>query len=282
LRKNLGDKTIDLHNWGGYEIFDSKERYSLCRSELNYLNKRLAPIIGKRNVYSDAGKKIKQFGFNNVRHMILNTAESQIDTGKMITALIRKTRSAGIEILNGFDVREINDSGRNVSIISSGGIRISCKRMIIATNGFARQFLPALPVEPARAQVLITNPISDLKLKGTFHYDSGFYYFRNIGERVLLGGGRNLDLKKENTTEFGLTPIVQDKLEELLRTKILPGVKYSIDMRWSGIMGVGPEKKSIVEAVSNTIFCAVRMGGMGVAIGTLVGEEVAELVSDSI
>ncbi|MFL5763154.1 MAG: NAD(P)/FAD-dependent oxidoreductase [Bacteroidia bacterium] len=282
LRKNLGDKNIDLHNWGGYEIFDSKERFDACKTKLNYLNRQLAPILGKRNVYRDAGKKIKEFGFRNIRHMILNTAESQIDTGKMISALIGKVRAAGVEILNGFEVREINDAGRNVSIISASGIRINSRRLIIATNGFAKQFLPDLPVEPARAQVLITKPISGLRLKGTFHYDSGYYYFRNIGDRVLFGGGRNLDLKKENTAEFGLTPLVQNRLEELLRTTILPGVKYSIDMRWSGIMGVGPEKKSIVEAVSNTIFCAVRMGGMGVAIGTLVGEEVAGIVSESI
>jgi hypothetical protein len=94
---------------------------------------------------------------------------------------------------------------------------------------------------------------------------------------VLLGGGRNLDFKKEETTDFGLTSIVQNKLESLLNKVILPKQKYSIEMRWSGIMGVGPAKKSIVKPVSKNIYCAVRMGGMGVAIGSLVGEEVALL-----
>ena len=53
-------------------------------------------------------------------------------------------------------------------------------------------------------------------------------------------------------------------------------------MRWSGIMGVGPQKNSIVKATSTNIFCAVRLGGMGVAIGSLVGEEVAQLALESI
>ncbi len=75
---------------------------------------------------------------------------------------------------------------------------------------------------------------------------------------------------------------MQNKLDELLRTMILPSVKYSIDTRWSGIMGVGPSKKSIVRAVSKNVFCAVRMGGMGVAIGSLVGEEVADMVTESL
>jgi hypothetical protein len=52
--------------------------------------------------------------------------------------------------------------------------------------------------------------------------DRGYYYFRNIGDRILLGGGRNLDFDVENTTEFAQTEIVQNKLEELLKEVILP------------------------------------------------------------
>jgi gamma-glutamylputrescine oxidase len=282
LRKNLGDKAIDFHNWGGYEIFDSETEYQRCRQQLDHFNTMLSPVIRKKTIYKNADDKISAFGFKKVKHMILNSSESQIDTGKMISALIAKVRSLHVEIINGFEVKEINDSGKDVSISSANDIHFKCKKVIIATNGFAKQLLPEYPVEPARAQVIITEPVKNLKLKGTFHYDSGYYYFRNIGDRVLFGGGRNLDFKAEETTEFGLTKIVQDRLETLLKTMILPGVNYKIDMRWSGIMGVGPAKKSIVKAVSKNVFCAVRMGGMGVAIGSLVGEEVAALVQEKL
>lgn len=278
LRKNLGDEAIDFHNWGGYEVFETKKAFEVCETKIGYLNKNVSSIIGVKNVYRHADNKIKTFGFKNIKHMLVNSAEAQIDTGKMISALISKVRKLGVEIINGFDVKELKEEGKNVTIISTNDIIFNCKRVIIATNGFAKQLLPEYPVEPARAQVLITNPIKNLKLKGTFHFDSGYYYFRNIGDRILLGGGRNLDFITEETTEFGLTQLVQNKLESLLDNMILPDTKHSIDMRWSGIMGVGPHKKSIVKATSNNIFCAVRMGGMGVAIGSLVGEEVAKIV----
>jgi len=281
LRKNLGDKAIDFHNWGGYEIFDNKDRYEQCADQLDYLNKHTSKLIGSKKVYVNADKKIKDFGFKKVQHLILNTAEGQIDTGKTIKALISKVRTLGIEIINGIDVLKIEDHDKNVIIHTSTNLDIETKKVIVATNGFAKELLPNHPVYPARAQVLITEPIKDLKLKGTFHYDEGYYYFRNIGDRILFGGGRNLDFKTEETTTFGLTPIVQNRLDELLKKMILPGIKYKIDMRWSGIMGVGPEKNSIVKATSKNVFCAVRMGGMGVAIGSLVGEEVAELVINS-
>lgn len=282
LRKKLGDKTINFKRFGGYEVFVSEKAYTECNEKLNYLNKGLAPLIGKENILKNADKNISKLGFKGVKHLLFNPLDGQIDTGKMMQALITKVRSLGIEIINGFEVKDIIDDDKNVTIHSASGIHITCKRVIIATNGFAKQLLPDYPVNPARAQVLITNPITNLKLKGTFHYDEGYYYFRNVGNRVLLGGGRHLDLKTEETSEFGLTKLIQNKLEDLLRDMILPYTKYTIDMRWSGIMGLGSAKKSIVKAVSKNVFCGIRLGGMGVAIGSIVGEEVADLVKESL
>ena len=71
---------------------------------------------------------------------------------------------------------------------------ITTKKLLLATNGYTQDYLSDL-VTPARAQVLITAPIPDLKIEGTFHLDQGYYYFRNIEGRILLGGGRNLDFK---------------------------------------------------------------------------------------
>ena len=68
-------------------------------------------------------------------------------------------------------------------------------------------------------------------------------------------------------------------MEELLRTTILPNTAFEVEHRWSGIMGVGSQKKPIVKQMYNHVFCGVRLGGMGVAIGSLVGKELAELIS---
>ena len=132
-------------------------------------------------------------------------------------------------------------------------------------------------MKPARAQVLITEPIKNLHIKGTFHFDEGYYYFRNIDDRILFGGGRNLDFDTEETTVFGQTEIIQNKLEELLHKVILPQQSVKIERRWSGIMGVGTQKSPIVKQISNSIYCGVRLGGMGVALGSLVVQELAEL-----
>ena len=39
-------------------------------------------------------------------------------------------------------------------------------------------------------------------MKGIFHLDEGFYYFRDYYNRVMIGGGRNLDFNNECTDKF--------------------------------------------------------------------------------
>jgi len=106
----------------------------------------------------------------------------------------------------------------------------------------------------------------------------GDYYFRNIDDRILFGGGRNLDFETEETTIMEETKLVQNKLEELLRSTILPNTYFEIDHKWSGIMGVGNQKKPIVKQISNHVYCGVRLGGMGVAIGSTIGMQLAQLL----
>lgn len=43
-------------------------------------------------------------------------------------------------------------------------------------------------------------------------------------------------------------------------------------------MGVGKQKNPIVKQISENVFCGVRLGGMGVAIGSLIGQELSELI----
>jgi glycine/D-amino acid oxidase-like deaminating enzyme len=281
LRNTLGDKQLDYQENGGYELFTTEdaELFETCKSKIDYVNELLKPIFNAE-VFSE---KENHFGFKNIQpNLIFSKFEGQIDTGKMMLGLIKKASEENILILNSTEITNIMDTGENVSLQLNSfrpgrqAENISAKKVFIATNGFAKQFLKE-DVTPARAQVLVTKPIENLKLKGTFHLDKGYYYFRNIDNRILFGGGRNLNFKAEETTEMELTQLVQDKLEQLLKTVILPNQSFEIDQRWSGIMGIGKQKKPIVKTISKNVFCGVRLGGMGVAIGSSIGNQLAEL-----
>ena len=275
LRKTLGDKNLKYKVHGGYELFQNKDQHLFeeCQFHKNHINQLLNPIF-KANVFSEVQNK---FGYKQVNDtMILNQFEGQIDTGSMMASLLKLAAKNNIKILNNCGVEAIEDGIDSVRV-KTNNFDLKAHKVFVATNGFASKLLNE-SVKPARAQVLITKPIKDLAIKGTFHLDQGYYYFRNINNRILFGGGRNLDFKAEETTSFDQTELIQNKLETLLKTIILPDTRFEIDYRWSGVMGVGSQKKPILKQVSNNIFCGVRLGGMGVAIGTLVGKELAELL----
>lgn len=275
LRNRLGDTALDLKPFGGYELFLSSDEscYSECLSRLPLINELLQPLF-KSDVFVKEGNK---FDFQGIqKQLIFNPFEAQIDTGNMMQNLLKLAISANILILNQQTVRSYLDKENEVEVFLDD-FSFHTKKLLFATNGFANSLTNAA-VKPARAQVLITKPIADLRIKGTFHLDRGYYYFRNVGDRILLGGGRNLDFETETTTEFGLTNLVQNKLEDLLKQVILPNQKVEIDHRWSGIMGIGESKNPIVSQLSENVHCGVRLGGMGVAIGSLIGQELADLI----
>lgn len=282
LREMLKEEDIGYEHLGGFEVFTASDQkaFGACVDRLEDFNVELKKITGNTCTYSVVDDAITQFGFAGVQHLIKNSGEGQLNTGKLMKALLRKVRSAGVEVLTGIEITNWTSGADGLIFDTAQGFSFKSRKMLVTTNAFARQLLPDLDVVPGRAQVLITSPVSGLKVNGAFHYEKGYYYFRNVGDRILFGGGRNLDFNAEETTQFDLTDIVQNRLDEILKTMILPGQSYTVEQRWSGIMGLGPVKSAIVEKISDSVYCAVRMGGMGVAIGSLIGREAAELITN--
>jgi|SRR6218665_296982 len=275
IRKNLGDEVLDFKPFGGYELFlnNQKSSFEECLSKMSYVNELLFPIF-KSDVFQMGNNR---FGFHGIcEDLIFNPFEAQIDTGNMMQALLKKAVSQNILILNRQTVMDYHEKSTGVEV-KLEDFSFVTKKLLFATNGFASELTDG-EVKPARAQVLITEPIPELDIKGTFHLDKGYYYFRNIGNRILFGGGRNLDFEGETTTALGQTELIQNRLETILKEVILPGKDFKIEHRWSGIMGIGNTKNPIVKQLSEHVYCGVRLGGMGVAIGSLVGRDLADLV----
>ncbi len=280
LKRVLGDREIGYEDPGSHELFldEAAPQYEATLNELDRLNDMIAPVLGWKPYRP--GPHPSEFKFQGMAGAIRIQGEGQIDTGMMMQRLLELARHRGVRVLNGIAAEKLESREKGVIVNTSEGA-IFARHCLVATNGFARQFYPQLDLQPARAQVLITHPIPGLQLSGTFHLDEGYYYFRNVGERILLGGGRNLDFAGERTTQKGLSPKIQDALDTLLHDRILPGQVFLVAQRWTGIMGVGKSKAPIVEAVAPHVHAAVRLGGMGIAIGTLVGQEAVDLIVEA-
>ncbi|MBI3232514.1 MAG: FAD-binding oxidoreductase [Bacteroidetes bacterium] len=102
-----------------------------------------------------------------------------------------------------------------------------------------------------------------------------------MGNRILFGGGRNMDFETETTDDFALNNDIQESLDHYLKTLIIPKIEYTVAKRWAGIMAFGQEKWPLLKQVENNVILAGRMNGMGIAIGSEIGRQAAELVLQS-
>lgn len=258
-----------------WDVISSKKNNDITKDFIEYINHKAYEITGVKEIYHEDKLISSKFGFEGINTSYCNKLEGAIHTGKMIQELYKKAILNDVNVLFGMNAEKLDHSAQENVIETQFG-EIKAKNTIIATNGFAKKWIKD-DILPARAQVIITNEIPDLKINGTFHYEKGYYYFRNVGNRVLLGGGRNLDFKGETTEEFGSSEQIRLKLLELLKNVILPKHTYEIQDSWSGIMGVGKSKSPIIKKINNNTAIGVRMGGMGVAIGAQVGKKLADL-----
>ena len=283
LRNRLGDAAIGYKTNGSYELIGDNEIAAL--DKMDYINNLLLPIT-KHPAFRLASDKLGAFGFgkHTVKALVENTCEGELHTGKMLRALTDFALAKGVEIKTGAEVCSFYEEEKQVVVCVADPVRdnmlmLHCDTLSICTNAFTKQLLPDVDVVPGRGQVVITEPIDGLKFKGVYHFYKGYYYFREIDGRVLLGGGRNLDFEGEATTDIALTDLIQKDLEEKLRTIILPDTDFTIAQRWAGIMAFGKTKQPIVQAFSNRVYGAFRMGGMGVALGSDVGRALVEKIN---
>ncbi len=283
LRSRLGDAAIGYKSNGSYELIGDNELPAL--DKIDYINNLLQPVT-KQPAFKLANDKIGAFGFGKqaVKALVENTCEGELHSGMMMRALTNYALAKGVEIKTGAEVCRFDEEEKQVVVQVVDPVRddilmLHSDTLSICTNAFTKQLLPDVDVVPGRGQVVITEPIHGLKFKGVYHFDKGYYYFREIDGRVLLGGGRNLDFEGEATTKMALTDLIQKDLEEKLRTVILPDTEFTIAQRWAGIMAFGKTKQPIVKAFSNRVYSAFRMGGMGVALGSDVGRSLVQLIN---
>lgn len=288
LRTELGDVNIGYDPSGGHELLpENSPLYTRVAEAFDGLNKSLLHIFGAPPFQWDESA-LKQMGLHPGYCLTRTELEGALDSGAMAMALLRKAQESGVVFRGGAEVQGLKELPESVLITLSYGEVIAADRVLLATNGYTPGLIPGTDLRPARGQVLVTDPIPGLGLRGTFHLDEGFYYFRDVAlvgdapgspRRVLLGGGRNLDVAGETTSEDGLTSLIQDRLEEVLQEVILPGRSYRIAQRWSGIMGFRTTGKSpLVERRGERMVIAAGLSGMGVAIGIRVARNAAELL----
>ena len=283
MQETLGVNYIGYRSCGGYEVFgvDDAATYGRCCDILHELNDYCATAMGIKSTYQLTTNRLTTLGLNTFEQAIFNQYEGSIHPGMALARLHNLCRVAGVQLIGHAAISNLSEGSTGMDFDVNEIHTCSAKKVILSTNGFTRELIgDKVDLRPARNMVLVTHPIPDLKLNSTFHFNKGYVYFRNVDNRVLLGGGRHIDKDNEHTSELGFNPKIKEYLTQFLLNKILPGYGEDIiDTWWPGIMGIGDKLEPEISWLDQHILAGVRLNGMGVALSSLVGQELADKMS---
>lgn len=279
LTRNIfSDAAIGYNECGGIEVFRKEDAglFGSCHDRLSEINDLVYEATGEKDVFSV--RQGNPEGCKNISHHIFNRKEGSLDTGNFNLQLRRHCDRLGIRFLSGLQVTDLDLVNKTVNTQHFGPV--TAGNIIVTINGFINQLINMPDVRPVRNQVMVTEVIPGWKLNGCFHLDRGYFYFREIDGRLLIGGGRNVLGHPEETDQLDTTEAAYQLLNDIITNHLDLGSIPRIEYHWSGILGVGSDKKPIIREIASGIYIGVRMGGMGVAISSLVGKELAALILD--
>jgi glycine/D-amino acid oxidase-like deaminating enzyme len=266
LRATLGDAAIQYEACGGYELFTDPAAFERAVADVPRINAWLKDITGEPFTYTLGERR----GYKTIH----NKLEGALHSGRMLHALLHKAQAAGVQLLAGHTVTKAETGAVHLAT----GHTLQAQNILLATNAHTAALLPQSGIEPGRGYVLLTNELKQQPWHGTWHYDRGYVYFRHVGHRVLLGGGRNLDYDGERTTTHAVNPRIKAWLVQFATEvlKLEPG--WRIDREWTGIMGFTDTRQPVLQPVQPGVYVAAGLGGMGVALGMLFGKQASEMV----
>lgn len=250
---------------GGLEVFHSSERsiFEKTLDKLSLLNSELESHIGRKEIF------FPSHGINDsLCYGIGIAGEAGLHPGKLHSCLLKSLQNKPIALLNGIVIPPLDQWTKKKGVwhIPTASGWIISRFVLLASNAGLSQL--SENTVPGRGQVVLTKPFDHGLPQGTYHAREGYMYFRTLGDRILLGGGRDAFREQEETLMPLGTDEVKLYLEHYLATHICPGKRISIAEHWAGVMAFtkNQRKELLRKYIDDNVYTVGRMGGMGVAI----------------
>lgn len=270
MRSYLDPSSFEYKDHGGKELFRDSNAFDKIADSFSMVNNLFAEATGQKDLIQVQSQSTFPGLYSKCCH---NPLEGQLNPVLLVKTLMNHASRKGVSFYLNSELNEYLQASDGWKLGFSNGLRSSTGDLIITTNAFTETLFKGLDIQPYRNQVMISKPLVGIPIKGCYHLDEGYIYFRNVRLRLLVGGGRHFDMNTEKTNRLGSNHEIQSQLLSLVRNEF--GIKnFEKDIEWSGIIATGGSKKPIVQKNNNEPLIAVRSGGMGVAISSGVATEV--------
>ena len=271
--------SIGLEWCGGYEFLQDSNVHTTLE-QLEHLNALVAPIVGVSNCFSQIEPEKWPYTARSFQALVCNAREGVLHSGLYVNALMNLAREKGVTLMHGLEWLETDESKDWLTIFTNRG-KLRARLLVHATNAELTKHFPRLGVEPGRGQVMVASLGKPLQWRGSFHAREGFYYWRNLDGRLLIGGGRHTDIEGERTLDKHTTTAMLDHLREFVMHHF-DCKQMIIDHAWAGTMAFTPNKQPLCEKLSPRSWAAMCCNGMGVALSPFFAERIVAEMSETL
>ena len=264
LRAKWGDKALGHRACGAVEAFTDAALFEEVMAFLPDLNEALEDVFQGSAFHTAPAESST---LHALCGQFRSPLEGDLNTGAMVQAMRTGLDRAGVAWWPGLKVEELTDA-QGIWTVACGSLSVSTRHVLLATNAFAQNLID-VDVRPVANQVLVSQVMQGLKLDHTVHHDRGYVYVREIEGRLLIGGGRQWDCRDDDE--------VAQRLTAWAERHVVGCDPFQVTHRWKGQLGIGRSRRPEVKTLKPGLHAGVRLGGMGVAIGTTVGRMLADL-----
>lgn len=256
IRTEFGD-TLASERCGSADFDPLTDEKRLLFTQLNEALGEMGeePFFEMRKVR--IGGKEQEVSFNRF--------DSSVDPCQLLLTLHERLAKMGARFCWQTTVKAIGH--RRAEVTNAGGESTSLdyKQAFVCTNAFSRGLHAATVVAPARGQILVTSPCRTETTHCLGYLRHGYDYFRFIGDRVLVGGGRLEFKSREDTDSFDVTGELRGYLVELAR-RVIGHRDFTVDYHWAGIMGLRLGKHASISDLEKPVHLdesTVELAGFG-------------------
>ena len=277
LVEAYGIKEANFQESGSLRCAHNEMSLAALKKEVAWLNDVLkdhsTSILAPAQMLEETGSA----GFTGG---LLNTHGGVIHPLNFVRGLAAGIAAEGIEIFEQSPVTSIRRDGAGLVLETPDG-NVNARHAVIATNAYSDLTAATQTVQrtliPFRSAIIATEPLTGkpakLLSKGRSYTETRrmMRWFRKSGDRLLFGG-RGAFGKADSASAFAA-------LQEAMLAQFPELADVKVTHRWSGLVGMTLDSIPHVGRLDDRVSYAVGYNGTGVAMSTLMGKYLAEIVS---
>jgi len=278
-RDLIHEHAIDCDLTDGIIHADHRQRYL---KETREYTEKLQTEYGYDKIrYLEKNEMREQVGSESYHGGSLDMGAAHLHPLNFALGLAEAAAKAGVTIYQESPVLNYTDSANGCVSVKTANGEITAKHVLLACNGYLDKLNSkvASRVMPINNYIIATEPLSDEQARDLIRdnhavADSRFVvnYFRlSADKRMLFGGGENYSFQFPSDIKNFVRKHMLAIYPQLDNTPI--------DYGWGGTLAITVSRMPYFAKVSENVLSASGYSGHGVAMATMAGKIMADMIS---